>query len=215
MGIYEIVNVTNGKRYVGHSTNLDARWYQHKYTLRKGVGVNPRFQAAWDKYGESAFEFRVLEVVENAEDLVAREQVYLDAKPAYNLALNAEKSALGRTWKLRPETRARMSVAAIGRPKSPEHKAKLAAANCGKKQSAESIAKRVAKMTGRKKSPEERARMSARAKGQVVTEEQRERMRIAWISRLAEGRYRKTWAPTAETRAKMSESAKARCARVG
>ncbi len=65
-GIYEIVNLADGKAssYVGSSMNIEQRWHQHRHRLRGGRHRNEHLQRAWDKYGEDAFVFSVLEEVE-------------------------------------------------------------------------------------------------------------------------------------------------------
>jgi group I intron endonuclease len=50
-------------------------------------------QRAFNKHGESAFEFKILEIIKslNYEDLITREQKYLDIfKPAYNVSQTAD-----------------------------------------------------------------------------------------------------------------------------
>jgi group I intron endonuclease len=50
---------------------------------RKQAHKNKHLQSAWDKYGETAFEFIVLETVPR-EQLIEREQYYLDLFQSYN-----------------------------------------------------------------------------------------------------------------------------------
>ena len=38
-------------------------WLQHKYQLRKGIHHSKKLQHAWNKYGEDAFEFVIVEEV--------------------------------------------------------------------------------------------------------------------------------------------------------
>lgn len=84
--IYEIVNVVNGKRYVGSSTSTRVRWNIHKSRLRKNNHHSYLLQRAWNKYGEIGFVFNVLEVFEDEVDLIKKEQYYLDIlKPEYNV----------------------------------------------------------------------------------------------------------------------------------
>lgn len=82
-GIYEIVNVIDGKRYVGSSTNIDRRWRCHKKDLRNSRHHSAYLQRAWVKHGESVFSFCVIENCEKAS-LIEREQHYFDAlRPEY------------------------------------------------------------------------------------------------------------------------------------
>lgn len=151
-GIYEILNTVNGKRYIGHTSNFKARFKCHRGQLRGGRHHSAYLQAAWNKYGESAFVFTPLfECL--PDELVAYEQAAMDyLKPEYNIAVSAVASALG--LKRRPFTA--------------EHRAKLAAANVGKKQSAEVVAKRAATLRGRKFTPEHCAAISRGKMGNIV-----------------------------------------------
>ncbi len=61
--IYRIRNVINGKLYIGQtSQTLKAREQQHRWHLTRGFHHNPKLQAAWLKYGASAFVFEQISV---------------------------------------------------------------------------------------------------------------------------------------------------------
>ena len=60
-GIYCIENLINHKRYIGQSMDIEARWRYHKSELRRNNHGNDYFQKAWNKYGENAFQFYILE----------------------------------------------------------------------------------------------------------------------------------------------------------
>jgi group I intron endonuclease len=70
--IYSIKNKINGKRYVGKTTNLKQRWYQHKCNLKRKCrykkGINQHLFNAGKKYGVENFEFEILENVENPKE---------------------------------------------------------------------------------------------------------------------------------------------------
>lgn len=88
-GIYTITNEIKGKGYVGSSINIPSRWASHKSSLRRGKHRNTLLQNAWNKYGESAFRFDVLEEVADIAKLKQREQIWLDLclslVPFYNI----------------------------------------------------------------------------------------------------------------------------------
>lgn len=63
--------------YVGKSVNLRKRQQEHFKCLRKGRHPNSHLQRAWDRYGESAFQFSILEG-SSRDQLVEREQATLD-----------------------------------------------------------------------------------------------------------------------------------------
>jgi group I intron endonuclease len=59
--IYIIENKNSGKFYIGRTNNPAARKRGHFSELRRGVHCNPILQASYDKHGEQAFEFRVVD----------------------------------------------------------------------------------------------------------------------------------------------------------
>ena len=72
-GIYKITNLKNNKVYIGQSIDIKARWNNHKLELKKNTHRNSHLQNAFNKYGEEAFEFRILEEtfeenLDNAEE---------------------------------------------------------------------------------------------------------------------------------------------------
>jgi group I intron endonuclease len=91
-GIYKITCKINGKLYIGSAVNLYKRWRsRHLPSLRKNTHHNRYLQAAWNKYGENAFECKTIENCAKP-DLIAREQYWIDALNAadaqygYNVA---------------------------------------------------------------------------------------------------------------------------------
>jgi group I intron endonuclease len=76
-GIYKITNTVNGKIYVGSSVDTVGRFNVHRSDLRANKHGNSYLQNAWNKYGESAFVFEVIEQCEpgSVRDV---EQRYLD-----------------------------------------------------------------------------------------------------------------------------------------
>lgn len=75
--IYKIVNTTNGKFYVGSTTNTRERFRTHRNRLRKNRHHAKHLQAAWNKYGEKAFVFVVIETVPDGESLQVAEDKWL------------------------------------------------------------------------------------------------------------------------------------------
>ena len=55
-GIYCIINIQNGKKYIGSSKNIRKR-----AELRHNNHDNQHLQNAWNKYGEEKFDFYVIE----------------------------------------------------------------------------------------------------------------------------------------------------------
>ena len=130
-GVYEIVNLVNGKRYVGSAVNLSARHRDHLHRLRKGIHHSIALQRAWNKYGPQSFGMvRVIEKCE-VSVLVDREQWWINfLRPEYNVCKVAG-SSLGR--KHTPETRQKMALAKTGTKHSAATKAKMSATRTGRK----------------------------------------------------------------------------------
>jgi group I intron endonuclease len=54
-GIYEIVNILSGKKYIGSSVNMPRRFKQHIYKLNNNIHDNSYLQSSWNKYGSNSF----------------------------------------------------------------------------------------------------------------------------------------------------------------
>ena len=98
-GIYIIQNLVDHKVYVGSALNLRRRYINHFALLRKGSHPNDHLQNAWNKRGEENFIFWIVESVQSKDQLLVREQFYLDmfqnyAFGMYNFYL-AANSPLG------------------------------------------------------------------------------------------------------------------------
>lgn len=106
-GIYLITNTTDGKQYVGSSVDMPKRWRIHLNGLRRNTHRNIHLQRAFNRDGESAFTFTILECC-SAENLTAREQHWIDAlntvQQGYNIAPQAGSQ---RGKRLTPEQRQR------------------------------------------------------------------------------------------------------------
>lgn len=84
-GVYSVYNTVTRKQYIGASTNIERRWETHRKLLRaRRKKPNPKFQNAWNKYGEAAFRFTILQVVPVAM-LAMREQHWINSLRADQL----------------------------------------------------------------------------------------------------------------------------------
>lgn len=84
IGVYEIQNKTNGKIYIGSSVDVWHRWYRHKNNLNQNKHANIYLQRSWNKHGEEMFEFNLLEVTEKEDEVIEREQYWMDLSESYN-----------------------------------------------------------------------------------------------------------------------------------
>lgn len=204
-GIYEILNLRNGKRYVGSAVDIEQRWREHRWGLNGQRHANRHLQSSWVKHGESAFSFRIIELCEPGL-LIEREQAEFErSKPEYNICPVAG-SSLGRPHT--EEAKAKIGARLRGKPRNPEVVAAIAEKRRGVKRPPEHSlhlignthakglkhteewkASNSARHTGRKrpKSAEYRAKIAAtlreRAKDPAVREQMRKQAADAWASK--------------------------------
>ena len=215
-GVYQIE--LNNKIYVGSTTcSFKGRWNEHLKAFRKGK--NSRYlQNSYNKYGEDALKFSVLEVVKNKEDCLSREQYYIDTlKPEYNICQIAG-SNLGMKWsnasrqklsitnkgrKMSDRFCKKMSIIQIGKKHTEETKRKIGITSKGRKFTEEAKQKMSEAHKGRKLSVETRYKLSKIKKGIKFTEEHKKKMSEA----------NKGHKVTEETRKKMSMAQKLRYAK--
>lgn len=185
--IYVIRNRVTGRIYVGSAMNATRRFIEHRRDLKAGNHANAKLQSSWCKHGAEAFEFQVIEIVEDPARLLAREQHWIDTMEAVGKGYNLNPTAgsnLG--LKMSNASRQRMSEAAKGKPKSPEHVEKVRQALKGRTMTDEQRMKmRLAKL-GKKRAPhseETRRKMSEAAKGRTFSVETRQKMAAAQLGR--------------------------------
>jgi len=82
--IYSIVNLINGKRYVGSTIDFEKRKKEHLKWLNGNYHHSIALQRAFNKYGLNNFEFNILEIIDNELNLIEREQFYINCKSEYN-----------------------------------------------------------------------------------------------------------------------------------
>jgi len=218
-GVYVIICVPTGKRYVGSAArSFKDRWDQHLHDLRAGRHHSDYLQKAWDKYGESNFEFKVAEYC-LPEHAVAQEQVYLDYYRSYErdkgfnicvIAGSRKGSKISEEGRRRiaeavrrrvvsDETKRRISEAKMGHSFTPEQRKRLSEGQKRRPpQSEETRRKKSESSRGRKRSPEAVAKTAAANRGKKRTDEYCERVRQRQTGRVV----------SPETRAKMSAARK-------
>ena len=155
-GIYVICNTTNEKIYIGSTNNTKNRWKVHKHRLRKNIHANQKLQNAWNKYGEEAFSFKLIQNIEKEEDLIEYEQFWMDTtNPFYNICRVAGRTSGVKQSKEQKEATAERMLgnkyAAGGKTiHTQETKDKIAKSLKGKKHSKESYKRQADKIRGRK-----------------------------------------------------------------
>lgn len=107
-GIYSITNIINGKRYIGGTSDVRRRAYEHFARLRKGINLAVRLQNEFNIFREDAFIYEIVELCEK-EVKKDRENYYillyktLQPEFGYNLTLSTSAG-----YKHTDETRAKI-----------------------------------------------------------------------------------------------------------
>lgn len=220
-GVYQIKNIVNGHIYIGSSYDVKKRWNEHRRALMQGTHHSAYLQNAWNKYGEANFTFTVLELVEDRDERLKAEQMFLDTvHPEYNIAMNAVAPAQG--VPVSEETRRKISEAGKGRVFTEEHKRKISEGNKGKTVSEEARQKmseaKIGKPNGwlgKHVSDETKRKLSVINTGRVFSEERNRKISEAHMghkhsdeTKRKIGESNKGKIITEEQRRKLSESLK-------
>lgn len=78
LAIYEILFRPEGLRYIGSTIDLKRRWRRHRNDLVRGTHHSLYLQRLWHKYGPTAFEWKVLEIVQDPVNLLDAEAGWID-----------------------------------------------------------------------------------------------------------------------------------------
>ena len=226
-GVYAIVNIWNGNQYIGSTGNLYRRKREHFKQLRAGTHHSGHLQNAFNKYGESAFEFRIILICE-LDALLYYEQALMDSRvPVYNVFPAARSSRGYRHTeatlaKLRgrvvsEETRIRQSNARKGRIITTEWRKHLSEAGKGREVSEETRRKiSVARKGKRMPPPSEETRRKKSDAGRRRRHTEEEKRKISESNKGKHGMShprREGWKLSEESRRRMSEGQKQRQAR--
>lgn len=157
-GIYKIINTKNNKFYVGSAVDFTARKRRHWWALRSKRHANKHLQAAWDKYGEDAFVFVIVEELDLGVDILAVETVWLKEHVGndYCYNLGTEAVAFTRGW-----SGDRNPMWGKTFTHTDEAKVRISNASKARVQTEEEKAKRRATMKGHHVAPSTRAKISA------------------------------------------------------
>jgi hypothetical protein len=222
----------SGRVYVGSSVNVEKRLLCHRYLLRRGTHWSRLMCRSWKKHGEAAFDFSLVETVEDPIFLLPREQFWIWRTRAHLIGYNTlETPDRLPGFRHSADTRASMSAGKKGKPSpkrempiSEEHRRKLLAARLAYTLTPENIANRAAAQRGLKRSLETKRRMSEARKAGLAngtirlgkidwTPERRAAMSVSQMGhptsaearrRMSEAKRGKTL--SAEHRAKLSSS---------
>ena len=139
-GIYKITNTQNEMVYIGQtSQRFIKRYWHHKWKLADGTHDNKHLQNAWNKYGESSFEFSIVEVVDDADNgkLDILEISYIQSYRAdgccYNIADGGEGvRGVVMTEEHRRKIGEKNRINMLGKRHSEETKRKMSESRMGK-----------------------------------------------------------------------------------
>jgi hypothetical protein len=81
--IYTLKNLLTGQYYVGKTKQPETRQYQHFKALADGKHHSSKLQAAFDTYGELAFQWKLLQVNVSEADSTKAEIFWIAALDAY------------------------------------------------------------------------------------------------------------------------------------
>lgn len=180
-GLYEIVNILNGTRYIGSSSHIFRRLIGHRGDLRTNEHHNAHLQHAWFKYGEGSFVFRII-CRTTEEEKIPTEQRHLDlafggGEKLYNISKNADAPRTG--VKHTQETKDKISRAHTGKKVSEEVRRRIGDFWRGRKHSEETKRKMSLSAMGKPKSEAHKKRMSEVNMGKTMSAETRLKLSIA------------------------------------
>ena len=84
-GVYEIVCLSTGKRYIGSAKHFSKRWNVHTKCLKKQKNHSRYLQNAWNKYGKDAFKFNILLVCDPSDRLFYEQRLIDGMNPEFNI----------------------------------------------------------------------------------------------------------------------------------
>jgi hypothetical protein len=216
-GIYCFKNVIDGKKYIGQSVNVYKRHKEHIYGLKKDSHRNDYLQKAFNKYGENAFEFSILEICD-IDMLDVRECSWInyykttESDFGYNLmggghnihSLSHEtkekirQSHLGEKnpffgRKHTEETKKKIKESNLGKTRTEETKKKMSGENnpnYGKHFSEESKLKMRLAKVGKKRTPEHNEKLRLARIGYRPSESTKNKMRLWWENKKKSSSYK-------------------------
>ena len=187
--IYCHINKINGKRYIGKTNNISARWGNEGGAYLYGRGKNTIFANAIKKYGWDNFEHIILEDGLTDAEASEREKYYIElyktniAKYGNSFGYNMTDGGEGATGRvISDETREKLRVSHLGYTVSEETKNKISQSLKGRDTLSKEARKRLGQhnsvvLKGRKLPPEQIEKIRQSSKERGISELARQRSR--------------------------------------
>lgn len=139
-GIYGIKNIDTGKVYVGQTRQtFNRRFLLHNWQLKNNVHENQYLQKSYNKYGDSKFEFFIIEIIKNKNlDILNELEIkYIKKYKSQNLSYNILNGGGGRLGISMSENAKKIigeknRIHMLGRKASDETKRKMSESRKGK-----------------------------------------------------------------------------------
>lgn len=194
-GVYKITNTINKKIYVGSATStkdgFKDRIRTHIRLLRNNAHYNKHLQSSWNKYGENAFEFEIVEVIAGKDNILKREQYFIDLFKTTDRNVGYNKSPVAGNqlgFKHSDESKRKMSESAKRNSKQTSARMKLFM--IGKKPSEEAKRKTSETLKGIKRDDNFKRKMREIATGRKMSDESKEKMRLAKLGTISKKRLK-------------------------
>ena len=140
-GIYLIHCIENNKYYIGQTIDgFENRWWSSKSSLKGGYYHLYDLQADWNKYGENAFEFEIVHILKENENIDDLEVYYIDMYKNkyqyYNISLGGQRKGyplgITRSDDFKKAISEKNRINGLGRKASKETKEKMSKSHIGK-----------------------------------------------------------------------------------
>jgi len=204
-GIYSITNSITGDMYIGQSSNLKNRQYGHFNDLRKNKHHSTYLQNAYNKYGESVFEFKIILFCDKSNLTYYEQQCVFAFNSVYNMMKNCFESRYGVPQSEAARLKISMATKGSNNPMFGKHHTEDS-----KKKMSENLKGKNTKALGRVVSQETRNKLSLINKGKILSSETI--LKIRATRKYQVGKYNPNYGNhlSEESKKKISESNKGR-----
>ncbi len=135
LGVYAIINSSNGKIYIGSAACLSRRWATHRSYLSKKRHHSRELQKDFDLCPEN-FQICLIEDIQKTEILRSREKFWMDFYRSYDPRFGYNKQSLAGSnlgFRHTQATKDKVSSSNSGKKRTPEQNARQSARQMGVK----------------------------------------------------------------------------------